>query len=68
VSDPTQLASEDRLRDEVIAAIAKSGKCYTNEARSMATELIGLRSRSIGALRTETQPDGSFILYFGNTP
>lgn len=33
----------ERLRDEVIEVIARGGKCYTNEAKAMARELIELR-------------------------
>lgn len=34
----------EKLRDEVLAAIAQNGRCYTNEARYMALELIKFRA------------------------
>jgi hypothetical protein len=35
----------ERIRDEVLAKIAQNGKCFTNEARSMAIELTELRAK-----------------------
>jgi hypothetical protein len=42
-----QVPSEDRLRDEALAKIAKSGRCYTNEARAMAAEIIKRRAAEV---------------------
>jgi hypothetical protein len=39
------MSDYERLRDEVLAAIAKSGKCYVNESRAMALELIEARAK-----------------------
>jgi hypothetical protein len=38
------LTSEDRIRDEALASIVKSGRCYTGEARAMAIEIIKRRA------------------------
>lgn len=38
---------DDRLRDEALAKIAKNGRCYTNEARSMAAEIIKRRAAEV---------------------
>lgn len=35
----------DKLRDEALAMISRSGQCFTNEARAMARELIELRAQ-----------------------
>jgi hypothetical protein len=42
-----QVSSDDLLRDEALAKIAKSGQCYTNEARAMAAEIIKRRSAEV---------------------
>lgn len=59
----------ERLRDEVLAAIAKSGKAYVNESKAMALELIELRAKYPQVTTTnDAQSWSPYSLVFGGTP
>lgn len=46
------MSDYERIRDDVLAAMAKSGKAYTNEVRAMALELRGWREKAKSAEQT----------------
>jgi hypothetical protein len=59
------MSDYDRIRDEVLAAIAKSGKCYLHEARSIALELQQFRAAQPKQTESEWSP---YSMIFPQTP